>query len=85
MPLCGKLRAFPACFGSALASEYAVVGRRFDVSGGNKWRRGNIAAIRAGGGRIVGRRPHPGRHFDRILGSDDGRRVFESAMQKIAA
>jgi len=45
----------------------------------------NIAGICDERRRIVGLMPHPERHFDRILGSDDGRRVFESAMQKIAA
>jgi phosphoribosylformylglycinamidine (FGAM) synthase-like amidotransferase family enzyme len=29
--------------------------------------------------------PHPERHFDKILGSADGRRVFESAVQSLAA
>jgi phosphoribosylformylglycinamidine (FGAM) synthase-like amidotransferase family enzyme len=29
--------------------------------------------------------PHPERHFDRILGSDDGRRVFESVLEQAAA
>ncbi len=41
----------------------------------------NIAGICDGPRRIVGLMPHPERHFDRILGSDDGRRVFESAMR----
>ena len=45
----------------------------------------NIAGICDERRRIVALMPHPERHFDRILGSDDGRRVFESAMQKIAA
>lgn len=45
----------------------------------------NIAGICDERRRIVGLMPHPERHFDRILGSDDGRRVFESALQKIAA
>lgn len=45
----------------------------------------NIAGICDERRRIVGLMPHPERHFDRILGSDDGRRVFESAMMKIAA
>ena len=45
----------------------------------------NIAGICDERRRIVGMMPHPERHFDRILGSDDGRRVFESALQKLAA
>ncbi|MGE0698326.1 MAG: phosphoribosylformylglycinamidine synthase subunit PurQ [Hyphomicrobiaceae bacterium] len=45
----------------------------------------NIAGICDASRRIVGLMPHPERHFDKILGSADGRRVFESAMQAIAA
>ena len=45
----------------------------------------NIAGICDATRRIVGMMPHPERHFDRILGSDDGRRIFESAMMKLAA
>ncbi len=45
----------------------------------------NIAGICDPTRRIVGLMPHPERHFDKILGSDDGRRVFESAMAKLAA
>ena len=45
----------------------------------------NIAGICDHTRRIVGLMPHPERHYDRILGSDDGRRVFESAMMKVAA
>ena len=45
----------------------------------------NIAGICDERRRIVGLMPHPERHFDQILGSADGRRVFESAMQKISA
>lgn len=45
----------------------------------------NIAGICDATRRIVGMMPHPERHFDKILGSDDGRRVFESAMAKLAA
>ena len=45
----------------------------------------NIAGICDDSRRIVGLMPHPERHFDRILGSADGRRVFESAMQALAA
>ena len=45
----------------------------------------NIAGICDATRRIVGLMPHPERHFDRILGSDDGRRVFESAMLQAAA
>jgi phosphoribosylformylglycinamidine synthase len=45
----------------------------------------NIAGICDETRRIVGLMPHPERHFDKILGSDDGRRVFESALQAMAA
>jgi phosphoribosylformylglycinamidine synthase len=45
----------------------------------------NIAGICDSTRRIVGLMPHPERHFDKILGSADGRRVFESAMMAIAA
>ncbi len=45
----------------------------------------NIAGICDERRRIVGLMPHPERHFDKILGSADGRRVFESAMQAVAA
>lgn len=45
----------------------------------------NIAGICSESRRIVGLMPHPERHFDQILGSADGRRVFESAMQSLAA
>lgn len=44
----------------------------------------NIAGICDPTRRIVGLMPHPERHFDRILGSDDGRRVFESVMAALA-
>jgi phosphoribosylformylglycinamidine synthase I len=45
----------------------------------------NIAGICDERRRIVGMMPHPERHFDEILGSADGRRVFESAMRAVAA
>jgi phosphoribosylformylglycinamidine synthase len=45
----------------------------------------NIAGICDERRRILGMMPHPERHFDRILGSDDGRRVFESALELAAA
>jgi phosphoribosylformylglycinamidine synthase len=45
----------------------------------------NIAGICDARRRIVGMMPHPERHFDEILGSADGRRVFESAMAAVAA
>lgn len=45
----------------------------------------NIAGICDATRRIVGLMPHPERHFDRMLGCDDGRRVFESAMASLAA
>jgi phosphoribosylformylglycinamidine synthase len=45
----------------------------------------NIAGICDATRRIIGLMPHPERHFDKILGSADGRRVFESVMQSLAA
>jgi phosphoribosylformylglycinamidine synthase subunit PurQ / glutaminase len=45
----------------------------------------NIAGICSPSRRILGMMPHPERHFDRILGSDDGRRLFESALERAAA
>ncbi len=45
----------------------------------------NIAGICDATRRIVGMMPHPERHFDKMLGSDDGRRVFESAIASLAA
>ena len=45
----------------------------------------NIAGICDGARRIVGLMPHPERHFDTILGSADGRRVFASAVQSVGA
>ncbi|MDX2155670.1 MAG: phosphoribosylformylglycinamidine synthase subunit PurQ [Hyphomicrobiaceae bacterium] len=45
----------------------------------------NIAGVCNESRRIVGLMPHPERHFDKMLGSADGRRVFESAMQSVAA
>ncbi len=45
----------------------------------------NIAGICDPSRRILGLMPHPERHFDKILGSDDGRRVFESAMVSLAS
>lgn len=45
----------------------------------------NIAGICDGKRRIVGLMPHPERHFEKLLGSDDGRRVFESALRSVAA
>ncbi len=45
----------------------------------------NIAGICDATRRIVGLMPHPERHFDKILGSADGRKVFESAIQSVAA
>ncbi len=45
----------------------------------------NIAGICDATRRVVGLMPHPERHSDKLLGSADGRRVFESVLQKIAA
>ncbi len=45
----------------------------------------NIAGIVSEGGNILGLMPHPERVVDRLLGSTDGRGVFESIKQGIAA
>ena len=45
----------------------------------------NIAGICDAKGRIMGMMPHPERHFEAILGSADGRGVFESAIAALAA
>jgi phosphoribosylformylglycinamidine synthase I len=45
----------------------------------------NIAGICDARRRIVGLMPHPERHSEALLGSADGRRVFESALAEIAA
>jgi len=45
----------------------------------------NIAGVCNARRNVAGLMPHPERHFDKILGSADGRGVFESAMQAIAA
>jgi phosphoribosylformylglycinamidine synthase len=45
----------------------------------------DIGGICDATGRILGMMPHPERHIERLLGSSDGRRVFESAMARIAA
>lgn len=74
-----------------LENEGRVVFRYVDAQGrqtaeGNpNGAQRNIAGICDPTGRIVGMMPHPERHFEKILGSDDGRRVFESALASIAA
>jgi phosphoribosylformylglycinamidine synthase len=45
----------------------------------------DIAGICDPTGRILGMMPHPERHIEKLLGSSDGRRVFESALAQVAA
>lgn len=74
-----------------LESEGRVVFRYVDESG-NRTPSANpngsqrdIAGICDPTGRILGMMPHPERHIERLLGSSDGRRVFESALAQMAA
>jgi phosphoribosylformylglycinamidine synthase I len=46
---------------------------------------GNIAGILNEGGNVLGMMPHPERASERLLGSEDGRRVFESLLAGAAA
>jgi phosphoribosylformylglycinamidine synthase len=76
---------------AAVEGEGRVVFRYVDKSGARTAAANpngainNIAGICDAKRRIVGMMPHPERHFDKLLGSDDGRRVFESAIQSVAA
>ena len=45
----------------------------------------HIAGIVNGGGNVLGMMPHPERAVDPILGSTDGRGVFESLLARVAA
>jgi phosphoribosylformylglycinamidine synthase len=45
----------------------------------------NIAGITNGAGNVVGLMPHPERASERLLGSDDGRRIFESVIRSFGA
>jgi phosphoribosylformylglycinamidine synthase I len=45
----------------------------------------NIAGVVSEGGNVLGLMPHPERAVDRLLGSDDGRRLFESLLGARAA
>jgi phosphoribosylformylglycinamidine synthase len=44
-----------------------------------------IAGIVSGGGNVLGMMPHPERAVDSLLGSTDGRGVFESLLARVAA
>lgn len=44
-----------------------------------------IAGIVGGGGNVLGMMPHPERAVDSLLGSTDGRGVFESLLARVAA
>jgi phosphoribosylformylglycinamidine synthase len=44
-----------------------------------------IAGIVSGGGNVLGMMPHPERAVDALLGSTDGRGVFESLLARVAA
>jgi phosphoribosylformylglycinamidine synthase I len=45
----------------------------------------NIAGIVNDAGNVLGVMPHPERAAERVVGSDDGRRLFESLLQAVAA
>ena len=45
----------------------------------------NIAGIVNEGRNVLGMMPHPDRSFERILGSDDGRLIFESMVMALSA
>jgi phosphoribosylformylglycinamidine synthase len=45
----------------------------------------SIAGIVSGGGNVLGMMPHPERAVDPLLGSADGRGVFESLLARVAA
>lgn len=45
----------------------------------------NIAGILSAGRNVLGMMPHPDRSFDRLLGSDDGRLIFESMVQAMVS
>jgi phosphoribosylformylglycinamidine synthase subunit PurQ / glutaminase len=45
----------------------------------------NIAGIVNAGGNVLGMMPHPERAVDALLGSTDGRGVFESLLARVAA
>jgi phosphoribosylformylglycinamidine synthase len=75
----------------ALESEGRVVFRYVDAAGNataeanpNGAQR-NIAGICDAGRRVLGMMPHPERLFEPMLGGSDGRKVFESILESIAA
>jgi phosphoribosylformylglycinamidine synthase len=43
----------------------------------------NIAGVSNRAGNVVGLMPHPERASERLLGSDDGRKIFESVIQSL--
>jgi phosphoribosylformylglycinamidine synthase subunit PurQ / glutaminase len=75
----------------ALEAEGRVVFRYVDATGnptpdGNpNGAQRNIAGICDARGRILGMMPHPERLFEPMLGGVDGRRVFESIVERVAA
>jgi phosphoribosylformylglycinamidine synthase len=44
-----------------------------------------IAGIVNGAGNVLGMMPHPERAVDELLGTSDGRGVFESILSRVAA
>jgi len=42
---------------------------------------GNIAAVRNAAGNVLGMMPHPERAAEAILGSEDGRLIFQSVVE----
>jgi phosphoribosylformylglycinamidine synthase len=86
----GNYFADPATL-DALEEEERVVFRYVDSEGNataaanpNGAQR-NIAGICDARGRILGMMPHPERLFEPMLGGIDGRRVFESILERVAA
>lgn len=76
---------------NALEGEGRVVFRYVDAAGNatadanpNGAQR-NIAGICDAGRRVLGMMPHPERLFEPMLGGSDGRKVFESMLESIAA
>jgi phosphoribosylformylglycinamidine synthase I len=76
---------------NALESEGRIVFRYVDAAGNatadanpNGAQR-NIAGICDAGRRVLGMMPHPERLFEPMLGGTDGRKVFESIIESIAA
>jgi phosphoribosylformylglycinamidine synthase subunit PurQ / glutaminase len=74
-----------------LESEGRVVFRYVDAGGSRtdganpNGSANHIAGIRNAGGNVLGMMPHPERHAESLLGSDDGLKVFDSVMRHFSA